>query len=1365
MAATEESEANPFIPMSHPKQKERVGSIIKRTLLSKGKSKGGDVGAIQSAFRRMSFDDGNKDSSNNQRGKISSSLEDVGAPHLTPVCFSVTRAFTENCNHQWPTGTTTQAPFYPFPSSPESQDDFVERLIDTLEDGNTSMNNKQGYANIYTKFLGGDFTRALLEDSKEITDSSSSLGPQLLADVMGDCAISFEGPSAAATAAAGDGKKHRSNLRRLPPSHESGYSSSFDIKEVLYFPPRSAARKYEDNMTFCSNTTINLMFIYPRLIRMSGEKKKGSSNVNSVSVRIQIVEQDFSEGNRAFDGAEGAYEPMEAIYNPTSPAGPPLVESFFTKYADLSQDEIGNSKSGKAKSTSKKDVPLREEIKVRLPYVLDRRHFLQFSIFSVKDSKCDELIAEATIPLIISSKEPCSGGRVTTIMPNGLHRIQLGEEFQLHVETRLASSSHISDPSIATLLRDTPFGKENAVVHPTFGIPFVDILFMASGSAIKRHFVSLMTANMMNLVTQKCPFVYFEPLFDMLGSNATWYRLSSWENTDAMLSIIRCLFEILDKTRISYQEKYGSIVCPQYDRLLKSFLDTFDEPSVADNGNNQDVDIDELVSEWHLDSTDFGDINGGGLSSYKHPDSNRGARSSKYLIKSPKSEIKEAPFSRRAYVPTKTEQLKAEAEMYDDDIYTREFFDDDETVASFSTMTSRTVFPMILESRSFLTESINELREEVPLAHSNSLLTQGSDGNGFNCGKVLGFDTPARSKKTASPTPFSFAGKRAEYVATRVNSVAQLVLAPCVAPSTDDVMSPPRQKMPYASKLSCSSDKNPFDASSDVEDECKTGTSQTLRGSQACLKLPPLVFHPIKEQGDLPDLSTHNLVYVYESITSLWVQSWTSFAALMKGDRILEGSTETIPTWPYEVIQGQSNQSSDATIASSFIRNASFFLPLCLKSLALRCSLHYTTKLIVPMTFVDHFHMRVLVPMVETIALGTMREAMTGGSSAVSNSDQMLTKALSTISVHALDFIIGLFALLHPSQVATLVQAYFNILEECQDPRNRVPESDDKFRLRRIKCSQQIRLYAVERLATIPRFIAFNFPLKYSGSYPKRNPSSTWMNQTPSAAQKNDAMQAYFNKVDRNPATFWLSDLLMSTCLSICNRSCKTIIIEAKAHSNALRFGRGNEGALSREELLRIESIAFHSILCAYELLIKRHASDFRFQTAACNTRVAAMVIGPLLEQSVASVSVLTRMDANHKVRCLWLLCVLYVLQEGPEALLRDKLSGFCRSSDQIHQFIRLLRLTSTTCQFFIPSNESFFILGGLSKEMTQESFNCISATVILLVEECIDHFTANSSELEKLAADVFDLLLHVMATPQSSVTLLRTLGGKNVSY
>ncbi len=96
---------------------------------------------------------------------------------------------------------------------------------------------------------------------------------------------------------------------------------------------------------------------------------------------------------------------------------------------------------------------------------------------------------------------------------------------------------------------------------------------------------------------------------------------------------------------------------------------------------------------------------------------------------------------------------------------------------------------------------------------------------------------------------------------------------------------------------------------------------------------------------------------------------------------------------------------------------------------------------------------------------------------------------------------------------------------------------------------------------------------------------------------------------------------------------------------------------------------------------------------------------------------------------------------------------------------MQILKLAGSTCQHFIPGVESLPVLGGLSKEMTQETFNCISASVILLIDECFDVVSRDKDELEKLGGRIFDLLLHLLATPQSSVTHLRTLGGKYSSW
>ncbi len=101
-----------------------------------------------------------------------------------------------------------------------------------------------------------------------------------------------------------------------------------------------------------------------------------------------------------------------------------------------------------------------------------------------------------------------------------------------------------------------------------------------------------------------------------------------------------------------------------------------------------------------------------------------------------------------------------------------------------------------------------------------------------------------------------------------------------------------------------------------------------------------------------------------------------------------------------------------------------------------------------------------------------------------------------------------------------------------------------------------------------------------------------------------------------------------------------------------------------------------------------------------------------------------------------------------------------------MNDFIALLKLAGSTCQHFIlktmdsTSGEvSLPVLGGLSKEITQESYNCISASVILCVDEY--YHVVSSGKYEPDATSIFDALLHLLVFPQSSVTHLRTLGSE----
>jgi hypothetical protein len=400
--------------------------------------------------------------------------------------------------------------------------------------------------------------------------------------------------------------------------------------------------------------------------------------------------------------------------------------------------------------------------------------------------------------------------------------------------------------------------------------------------------------------------------------------------------------------------------------------------------------------------------------------------------------------------------------------------------------------------------------------------------------------------------------------------------------------------------------------------------------------------------------STSTRPFLYEVVSVVWVQAWTSTAASMKSDAQFHGSSSYMPLWPRELVFSGHNSTS-GVFAFSFVRNISFLLPLCLKSILLRCAKSNTSKQIVPMTFLDDNHIQVLIALFETIAIGLMRQALSG-SSGFANSDQQLTKTLVDCDF-VLDFLVGIFAVLHPSQCATILLAYFNILEEC----NAI-----ECNTRLSKCAGQIRLHAVERLAAMPAFARLNFPIMFTGTYPRTKVarSYNWANQDSVIVSGESIVQKDWNSVQRFPHTHWMSTFLINQCFSICESSCAFLINEATNQANAVKLGRkrGDSGP-TRNDFCRIESLAFHSILIAYELLIKRQAMDSRFQSVTSSTRVAAMFTRAVLQQSVGAVLVLARMDPNHKVRVLWLVTLLYELQEGPDAIIRDELRMLCQVS------------------------------------------------------------------------------------------------------
>ena len=387
----------------------------------------------------------------------------------------------------------------------------------------------------------------------------------------------------------------------------------------------------------------------------------------------------------------------------------------------------------------------------------------------------------------------------------------------------------------------------------------------------------------------------------------------------------------------------------------------------------------------------------------------------------------------------------------------------------------------------------------------------------------------------------------------------------------------------------------------------------------------------------------------------------------------------------------------------TFCSNADMLLPICLKSIALRFTheipeSHPRTSRVI----LDEAHMALFEPFVETLTRGVMVQAM---STDVSD-DEGLKRAL-VLAEALIDFLIGLLAIAHPAHLEVLLLKYFHTLRNCEIEQIQSSDGEIVFRwtddsLRRVRASRQLRLRAIEKLSVLPNFVALNYPLKYSPTQTSYRPEkATWTNQYVSnneADHVNTGKRSSAESENLLPRSGWLAEILTEESLSICALSCEAVVAEAMAHIETHDPSNGKlrassllkrpTASLKRNDLLMFQSIAIHAITVVYELLLRRHAMDKRFQTENCRSRIAALFTKPIFEKSLASVRWLSRMESTHKVRSLWLLCFAYALQETPESLLRYHVTVYSNPTNpkdiRIHRFIRLLRLGSSTFQSFI---------------------------------------------------------------------------------
>lgn len=441
----------------------------------------------------------------------------------------------------------------------------------------------------------------------------------------------------------------------------------------------------------------------------------------------------------------------------------------------------------------------------------------------------------------------------------------------------------------------------------------------------------------------------------------------------------------------------------------------------------------------------------------------------------------------------------------------------------------------------------------------------------------------------------------------------------------------------------------------------------------------------------------------------LWQNAWVEYVekALVDPPPGSPGTkshfTAHFTTFPIPPYLGEST--SQAPIFA-YYAHMDILLPICLKSLVLRYSVEVlpffptATK-----ALLDDAHISVFEHLVEILARGLLGQALFGIESSESR-EKAILHALTSAEV-VLDFIVGLVSVLHPEHINSLLKRYFKTLRDGEI--EHLQESIDAGtgfewsveNLQRVRASRQLRLRAVEVLAVLPSFISMNFPSRLpTESKRVKGKRATWCQQCIESTD-DDVEYEIPSHSQRQPRSGWLADMLLSEALSICALSCEAVVAEAIAHvelsanpdtshkSVASTLKKRPGASLSRSDLLMFQSVSVHAISCVYELLLRRHSMDRRFQSESGRDRIAGLFAGTVLDKSLASSRWLARMESTHKVRSLWLLCFVYVLQEAPAQFISNYIRSICgepvRNVHRLPSSTESLTRVRLTCRADMP--------------------------------------------------------------------------------
>jgi hypothetical protein len=351
-------------------------------------------------------------------------------------------------------------------------------------------------------------------------------------------------------------------------------------------------------------------------------------------------------------------------------------------------------------------------------------------------------------------------------------------------------------------------------------------------------------------------------------------------------------------------------------------------------------------------------------------------------------------------------------------------------------------------------------------------------------------------------------------------------------------------------------------------------------------------------------------------------------------------------------------------VTKSFLSHVDFLLPLCLKSLTLRLSKPKQSIELIPSSFLDADHLQMISVLLAFIANGLVSSTKYN----IKDTDfHLVLQAVLIQCDSVIDFIIGLFALIHPQQVSQLVYTYIRSFQDAEDScdvEELNTENPYNF-IGFISCCRQLRIRSYERLVSMPNFVAINFPYRYRTTRQNENVSNlSWIKQH----LADDFITAV---VDRKaPKRHWLAELVVQDCLSIAHKSFETIFngwipkqkvnnLENKKKNTVISAFR-QRIPLPADLVMHEECISRNAISIVYDILLRKNALDMRYQKKESFDRIISMFISPLIYGTAQAVHVISKMDPSDKLRNQWLLCMLCSIQDAPDAALRKGISSLC---------------------------------------------------------------------------------------------------------